>query len=83
MEEKITYLVTLTDAIHDGQSWYANGCLVTRKNIELNQGHTDRKLWIEARKCMGYSGIRGRYLDDDTWMPYNSIMMLHVMLNDE
>tara|TARA_R100001440_G_scaffold719_9_gene2345 strand:+ start:1198 stop:1449 length:252 start_codon:yes stop_codon:yes gene_type:complete len=76
MKTHTTYLVTLIDGIHDGFGWSANGSHVIRKNISMPNNATDRQMWMQARAVMGYTNVRGRYLDDATWMTYNSHMML-------
>lgn len=75
------YEITLTDAIHDGFGWSANGSTVHRAQIAMPDDHTKRQLWLEARKKFGYNGVRGRYLDDCTWMPYRSCMMIYILEN--
>tara|TARA_R100000426_G_scaffold39671_1_gene30913 strand:+ start:266 stop:535 length:270 start_codon:yes stop_codon:yes gene_type:complete len=82
MNTHIKYLVTMTDAIHDGMSWVANGSIVDRRILEVPCGASERKLWMAVRERFGYTGCRGRFLDMDTWMPYNSCMMLHVVIAD-
>jgi hypothetical protein len=77
----MTYEVTLTDAIHDGESWTANGSIVHRHTIELPNDHGAWAPMREARKLFGYSGVSGRYISDDAWMPYNSTMMIHIQEN--
>ena len=83
MKTHTTYLVTLIDAIHDGFGWSANGSHVIRKNISLPNEATDRQIWMKAREVMGYTNVRGRYLDDETWMTYNSHMMLCIQNPEE
>tara|TARA_R100001460_G_scaffold32010_5_gene63000 strand:- start:412 stop:660 length:249 start_codon:yes stop_codon:yes gene_type:complete len=78
-----TYLVTLTDAIHDGWGWSANGSQVIRKTIIVPNDATDRQIWMKARAVMGYTNVRGRFLDDATWMTYNSHMMLWIQHEEE
>ena len=82
MNTHMKYLVTMTDAIHDGMSWVANGSIVERRILEVPHDATERKLWMIVREQFGYTGCRGRFLDMDTWMPYNSCMMLHVVIAD-
>lgn len=74
----MTYEVTLTDAIHDGESWTANGSIVHRHTIDVCDKEADRQLWMRARETFGYSGVRGRYISDDAWMPYRSTMMIYI-----
>ena len=74
------YLVTVIDAIHDGFGWTANGSYVERHEIDNSQDAwpTHASLWREVRRVSGYTGARGRWLDDCTWMPYNSVIMIHL-----
>lgn len=74
----MTYEVTCTDAIHDGDQWTANGCMVWRYTIELPNDHDQWAPMREARKLFGYTGRRGRYVSDDAWMPYRSTIMIYV-----
>lgn len=74
----MTYEVTLTDAIHDGDQWTANGSIVHRHTIQLPNDHGPWVPMREARKLFGYSGVRGRYILDDAWMPYRSTIMIYV-----
>lgn len=74
----MTYEVMLTDAIHDGNQWSANGSTVHRHTIELPNDHGPWVPMREARKLFGYSGVRGRYISDDAWMPYRSCMMIYI-----
>jgi hypothetical protein len=82
-KKEVKYLLTLTDAIHDGISWSANGSFVHRETITLPENHTQRQLWTVAKRAVGYTGVRGRYLDYDTWMPYRTVMMLHLQHEEE
>jgi|TARA_R100000482_G_scaffold108131_1_gene50464 hypothetical protein len=82
MNKNMKYLVTMTDAIHDGMSWVANGSIVDRRILEVPCGTSERKLWMAVRERFGYTGCRGRFLDMNTWMPYNSCMMFHVIYSD-
>jgi len=74
----MTYEVTLTDAIHDGDQWTANGSIVHRHTIELRNDHGPWVPMRQARKLFGYNGVRGRYISDDAWMPYRSTMMIYI-----
>lgn len=73
----MTYEVTLTDAIHDGESWTANGSIVHRKQLDV-VCCSDKQLWQKAREMFGYTNVRGRYISDDAWMPYRSTMMIYI-----
>ena len=74
----MTYEVTLTDAIHDGDQWTANGSIVHRHTIHLPNDHGPWVPMREARLIFGYSGVPGRYISDDAWMPYRSTMMIYI-----
>ena len=82
MNTDIKYLVTMTDAIHDGYGWSANGSMVDRRILPVPHDASERQLWMAVRERFGYTGCRGRFLDDDTWMPYNTCIMFHVVLAD-
>ena len=74
----MTYEITLTDAIHDGESWTANGSIVHRHTIQLPNDHGPWAPMRQARKLFGYTNVRGRYISDDAWMPYRSTMMIYI-----
>lgn len=68
--------VTSTDAIHDGDQWCANGSRVDRHEFYVSDDASWRQVWRKARQVAGYSGVRGRYITHDIWMPYRTATML-------
>jgi hypothetical protein len=77
----MTYTIESTDAIHDGNQWSGNYSRVDRHTFTMPDDATPRQVWAKARSLVGLSGVRGRYVYDDAWMPYRTATI--VFLYDE
>lgn len=72
----MTYTIESTDAIHDGYQWSGNYSRVERHTFTMPNNATDRQVWRKARQLVGMTGVRGRYVYDDAWMPYGAATIL-------
>ena len=58
MSDTMLWEIETTDAIHDGISWSANGCWVTRETVTLDCNLTDRQTITALRKVAGLNGSK-------------------------
>ena len=79
----MTYTIESTDAIHDGTQWSGNYSRVDRHTFTMPDDATDRQVWAKGRQLVGLSGVRGRYLHEDSWMPYRAATIVFLYTVDE
>ena len=76
--------VELTDAIHDGAGWSANGCWAQRYSLWLPAGCTPSYLSRRIKAAAGLSGLRGETYDGgDFWQfrPYGCAVLCFASFN--
>lgn len=76
--------VTVTDAIHDGYGWSANGCWVRRYSLWVSSGASPATISRAIKRAAGYSGVRGTVEDyGDSWRfkPYGQCVLIFADFN--
>ena len=71
--------VEVTDAIHDGMGWSANGCWVNRHTLWVPAGCSPSYLSRRIKAAAGYSAVRGETWDSgDLWRfrPYGCAVLV-------
>tara|TARA_R110000765_G_scaffold22809_3_gene58167 strand:- start:946 stop:1206 length:261 start_codon:yes stop_codon:yes gene_type:complete len=63
--------------LHEGSPQF-NGSVVHRFSIVAPDDISERALWGRARRHLGLSGQRGRFVNDETWMANGSTMALFI-----
>lgn len=75
------YEVTLTDLIHDGEQYAANGSRVERYMIELPPGCTQTMIMRRAKRVANLTGMKGTtipYGDSYMFRPTGTMLGLYV-----